>query len=126
MKLNGRVCWMLMLHFSILWSIGQPVERSSVQGRFGTDNLKFVLNRMADLETTQLINMTEWGEDEIVQRRYMGITHVPSSDFNIYLTFNNAVTPRILTSLEVSLNYAGVMNLKSQILLRKRSNKNRN
>lgn len=51
--------------------------------------------------------------------RHVEIVHTPSSDFNIYLAFNNSVTPKIMTSFEVSLNYAGVMNVKSLIFLRR-------
>ena len=54
-------------------------------------------------------------EDEIEP---IGITHNPSSDFNIYLTFNKKVASGIRTSIDLSLNYAGIMNVRSVITLR--------
>lgn len=56
----------------------------------------------------------------IEAKRFMGITHTPALDFNIYLTFANSITPGIRTAFEVSLNYSGVMNFKGQIMLRKK------
>lgn len=59
----------------------------------------------------------------VSSRQHIGITHVPSMDFNIYLTVRNPITPKITTSLDVSLNYAGVMNIRNLILLGKKNQK---
>ena len=48
----------------------------------------------------------------------IGITHNPSIDFNIYLTVNKKVTSGIRTSIDLSLNYTGIMNVRSVITLR--------
>ncbi|WP_462250556.1 hypothetical protein [Ekhidna sp.] len=48
----------------------------------------------------------------------IGITHNPSIDFNIYLTFNKKVTSGLRTSIDLSLNYVGIMNVRSVITLR--------
>lgn len=70
-----------------------------------------------DFEMNNLRN--NWNLEHETSKRYLSITHVPENDFNIYLSFNNSITPNILTSFEVSLNYAGVMNIRSLIVLRK-------
>lgn len=84
----------------------------------GYNDLLF--NSLASLELVLKERFENWCTNECQHRRYVGITHVPAYDFNIYLTVNESVSPTIKASLEISLNYAGVMNVKSLILLRKK------
>lgn len=55
-----------------------------------------------------------------VSRRFMGIKHQPADDFNIYLSVGQLITPNIKTSMEVSLNYMGQVNIRNLIALRRK------
>lgn len=100
---------------------GQKTEAVEILNSKG-DVSQYLELRISQLQTTDFAMIrlhNDWGLESETPKRYMSITHVPENDFNIYLSFNNSITPNILTSFEVSLNYAGVMNIRSLIVLRK-------
>ncbi|WP_424963848.1 hypothetical protein [Ekhidna sp.] len=48
------------------------------------------------------------------------VRHQPSEDFNVYLIVNHDFVPNVRTSLELSINRTGILNLRHTIVLRKK------
>ncbi len=67
------------------------------------------------------LSMEKWAHGNQMMARLLGIIHKPQDDFNVYLSVNHLLTPNIRTSMEVSLNYAGQMNFRNIIVLRKKA-----
>ncbi len=129
MKVNiGRVKLILMLALSIHYMMVMAQQDRDLSlmdwNKIAVnDELNLLFNDLVLSDRIIDTNIEGWCEGICPPKRYVGITHIPSADFNIYLAFHNSVTPKITTSFEVSLNYAGVMNIKGLFLLRKRSKK---
>lgn len=66
-------------------------------------------------------SMDTWTHGNQMISRLLRIIHNPQDDFNIYLSVNHLLTANIRTSMEVSLNYAGQMNFRNIIILRKKA-----
>ncbi len=105
----GLILLFLAHHFFVVGQV-KTDWRISIDSNLIESDLKVDIDRI----------LIDGGNEELGSDRYVGITHTPSVDFNIYLTFNNAINSRIQTSFEVSLNYSGVMNIRSTIALRRR------
>ncbi|WP_370087949.1 hypothetical protein [Ekhidna sp.] len=75
------------------------------------------MNEKADLTMTE--KRRGWYQRKI-SRRFMEIKHQPADDFNIYLSIGQLITPNIKTSMEVSLNYMGQVNIRNLIALRRK------
>lgn len=60
-----------------------------------------------------------WADANNVIQKPLAIKHYPE-DFNVYFTISHLVTPNIKTSMEVSLNNMGIVNLRHMIALRKK------
>ena len=54
------------------------------------------------------------------EKEFIEILHNPSQDFNIYLSIHNSSESDVQLSFDLSLNYTGIMNLRSRVLLRKK------
>ena len=113
----------VVLNVHHLMIIAQPASKFTYWENAATngDELELVLNSLATYNRVVDASIEDWCSRSCMQKRYVGITHVPSLDFNIYLAYHHSITPKLSTSFEVSLNYAGVMNIKSLFLLRKRN-----
>ena len=61
-----------------------------------------------------------WSEADGSFQKPLAIKHQPTEDFNIYLTISHLLTPSINTSMEISLNNRGIVNLRHVIALRKK------
>lgn len=123
MKYGGvKLGLMLVLFIHHILVTGQvKTEWADVARDSKTDQyLEFAISQLATYEGALNVGIEGLCPKTCPSKTYFGITHVPSEDFNIYLTFYNSVTPVIQASFEVSLNYAGVMNIRSIISLRKK------
>ncbi|MEP1033416.1 hypothetical protein [Ekhidna sp.] len=126
MKIGSiKLALMLALSLHYILASAQPSTDFVHLRQSTSENKAFelVLNRLTTYDRVISESFSDWCLKRCEKRRYIGITHTPSSDFNIYLTINNSLTPKIKTSLEVSLNYTGVMNIRSLILLGKKGQK---
>ncbi|MEO9484422.1 MAG: hypothetical protein ABJG47_13280 [Ekhidna sp.] len=115
--------FMLVMILIVLCLLAFGQSKTSLYERKNPSNdgyLEVVLTRLSVYE--QGISYGEIGKSmkSVPKKEHVGITHLPSLDFNIYLTFYRSISPRTLTSLEISLNYTGVMNVRNLIFLRKK------
>ena len=112
----------LLLMISTLASgqmmIDKPVFISS--DTFASSMRAEVLLRMNEKADLTVIQRRRGWYQRKVSRRFMGIKHHPADDFNIYLSVGQLITPNLRTSMEVSLNYMGQVNIRNLIALRRK------
>ncbi|WP_436515881.1 hypothetical protein [Ekhidna sp. To15] len=113
-----RTILLALLQICFLVGIAQPENKLDFNPQYLNEDKspELVVNKQVLKD-----RMMNGSINKCPPKRYMGITHAPSIDFNIYLALHNSITPKIMTSFEVSLNYAGVMNIKSLFFLRKKA-----
>lgn len=120
LRLKFQIILIILLSYFI--SFGQADRRNkNVNDTYliSEDIIVLVLKKM-EAAQEHIEEGKRWHFHRTNSSDLLRIRHEPSEDFNIYLRLDRHITPQIRTAIEVSLNYSGVVNLTSQILLRKR------
>ncbi|MEP0987046.1 hypothetical protein [Ekhidna sp.] len=112
-----KVQIILIMLANYFFAIGQVKANRNYE--ISDDIIVLVIRKMQQVETLRQVDSKRNSAYETTNN-FIGIKHKPSADFNIYLRLAHQLTSGIRTGIEVSLNYAGVVNFTSQISLRKR------